>query len=177
VAEAAVRRHLLRPLCADYESSASVVHTIARCATDGAPVSFAISISDLAVSTSQTRPCRRLMGNHAATNLIFGGGLSAGQERGALVARREASHAERVARLLEAAHVESERSGFDGLGPRPIGLELVVSCPRDSSRSDATNYLGGAATSSKARPTAARLITSENSRKSRSTTTIARSKS
>jgi hypothetical protein len=52
-------------------------------------------------------------------------------------------HAERVARLLEAALVESKRSGFDGLGPRPIGLELVVSCPRDSNRSDATNYLGG----------------------------------
>lgn len=53
------------------------------------------------------------------------------------------SHAPRVTRLLEAARDEASRSGFTGLGSQPIGLEVVVLCPRDRNRSDATNYLGG----------------------------------
>jgi hypothetical protein len=52
-------------------------------------------------------------------------------------------HADRVVRLLEAAREAAIAIGFDGFGPRPVGLEMAVYCERDGNRSDATNYLGG----------------------------------
>ena len=55
------------------------------------------------------------------------------------------THADRVLKLLEAARAEAAASGFDGFGSRPVGLDLIVRCRRDGSRSDATNYLGGVA--------------------------------
>ena len=54
-------------------------------------------------------------------------------------------HADRVVRLLKAAHARIAATEFGGFGPRPIALALVVRCPRDGSRSDATNYCGGVA--------------------------------
>ncbi len=53
------------------------------------------------------------------------------------------SHGPRVRSLLEAARDAAARSAFVGLGDEPIGLEVVLRCPRDRNRSDATNYLGG----------------------------------
>lgn len=53
------------------------------------------------------------------------------------------SHAPRVALLLDAAREAADSRGFDGFGDAPVGLELIVSCPRDRNRSDSTNYLGG----------------------------------
>jgi hypothetical protein len=57
------------------------------------------------------------------------------------------AHAPRVRVLLEAAHSATENSDGTGtpLGSSPIGMGLVLRCPRDGKRSDATNYLGGIA--------------------------------
>jgi hypothetical protein len=55
------------------------------------------------------------------------------------------AHAPRVRVLLEAAHSASKNSDGTPLGSSPIGMALVLRCPRDGNRSDATNYLGGIA--------------------------------
>jgi hypothetical protein len=52
------------------------------------------------------------------------------------------AHAARVKRLLEAARDQAQGQE---LGAQPIDLEMVLRCPRDQNRSDATNYLGGVA--------------------------------
>jgi hypothetical protein len=53
------------------------------------------------------------------------------------------SHASRVIDLLRAAQAAAQATRFDGFGVRAIGLELIVACPHDRERGDATNYLGG----------------------------------
>jgi hypothetical protein len=52
-------------------------------------------------------------------------------------------HAPRVRLLLEVARDISVSEGFNGFRSAPLGLEMILRCPRDRNRGDATNYLGG----------------------------------
>jgi hypothetical protein len=52
-------------------------------------------------------------------------------------------HAPRVQTLLEAAKTAAANAEVPTLGSTSIGLEMILRCPRDGNRSDATNYLGG----------------------------------
>jgi hypothetical protein len=51
-------------------------------------------------------------------------------------------HSTRVRRLLHSA-ASLLKGDAESLGSAPIGLEMVLRCPRNHRRGDATNYLGG----------------------------------
>lgn len=53
------------------------------------------------------------------------------------------SHSGRVKRLLEAVKAALEAQRARDLGSVPLVIHVELRCPRDGTRSDATNYLGG----------------------------------